>query len=41
MSVKLRELRELLLLADSDPKDPRLDPDDMDSVLIDKLKHRQ
>ena len=38
MSVRLRELSEPLLLADSDPSDPLLDPDDMDRVDRDALK---
>ena len=38
MSVKLSEARELLLLAERDPIDPRLEPEDADKVLKDKLK---
>ena len=44
MSVKLSELSEPLLLADKDPmdpkdaRDPRLDPEEADNVLRDKLK---
>ena len=40
MSVKLKEFSELLLLADSEPKEPRLEPEETDNVLTDKLKHK-
>jgi hypothetical protein len=40
MSVKFKELSDPRLLADNDPNEPKLDSEDADNVLRDKLKLR-